>query len=106
MKKNSQAFVKQMLVCLLVTFCFSGSIGLGMVWMRHQIKLLADANRVLEGRIVVVDRHLADTAAVIEAEQSYDVLRERNISLRLGLTKPKEILVPGDPVLHLMAKRN
>jgi hypothetical protein len=106
MKRNSQAFVNQVLVCLLVTFCFSGSIGLGTVWMRHQISLTANANKVLETRIAEVDRHLAETATVIETEQSYEVLRERNVTLRLGLAKPQEVLVPGDPVLYLNSKRN
>lgn len=106
MKKNSQAFANQVLVCLLVTFCFSGSIGLGTVWMRHQISLTANANRLLELRIAEVDRHLAETAAVIETEQSSEMLRARNVSLGLGLTKPQEVLVSGDPVRYLNSKRN
>ncbi|HEX2853177.1 MAG TPA: hypothetical protein VHO24_08065 [Opitutaceae bacterium] len=109
MKNNSHAFINQLLVCLLVTFCFSGSIGLGTVWMRHQISLTANANKALEQRIAEVERHLAETATFIETEQSNDVLRARNTQLRLGLVAPCEaqfVRVTQDPDRHLAAKRN
>jgi hypothetical protein len=109
MKKNSSAFVNQLLVCLLVAFCFSGSIGLGTVWMRHQISITANANKSLEARIAEVERRLAETATVIETEKSNDVLRRRNADLRLGLVPPQEIqcVRPSeDPARHLAAKRN
>lgn len=109
MKNNSHAFINQLLVCLLVTFCFSGSIGLGTVWMRHQISLTANANKSLETRIAEVERHLAETATFIETEQSNDVLRRRNSDLRLGLVPPREaqlVRVAQDPDQYLAAKRN
>ena len=109
MKKNSQAFINQLLVCLLVTFCFSGSIGLGTVWMRHQISLAANSNKELEKSIAEVERHLAETAMFIEAEQSNDVLRRRNAEFRLGLVQPREtqlVRITEDPVRHLAAKAN
>jgi hypothetical protein len=107
MKNNSHAFINQLLVCLLVTFCFSGSIGLGTVWMRHQISLIANANRALEMRIGEVERHLAETATFIETEQSNDVLRVRNTQLKLGLVPPVEIVrLTEDPARHLAAKSN
>ncbi len=109
MKKNSQAFINQLLVCLLVTFGVSGSIGLGTVWMRHQISLTANANKVLEGRIAEVERHLSETAALIETEQSMPVLRSRNEAWKLGLVQPQDrqvIQVTEDADHHLAAKRN
>lgn len=109
MKNNSHAFINQLLVCLLVTFCFSGSIGLGTVWMRHQISLTANANRALEQRIAEVERHLAETATFIETEQSNDMLRRRNLELRLGLVPPQEtqvVRLREDPDHHLAAKAN
>ncbi|MEO7414151.1 MAG: hypothetical protein ABIZ81_12425 [Opitutaceae bacterium] len=109
MKKNSQAFINQLLVCLLVTFCFSGSIGLGTVWMRHQISLTANANKLLEKRIAEVERHLVETVTIIETEQSNDVLRRRNSEMRLGMVQPLEtsvIHVTEDPELHLASKAN
>ena len=109
MKNNSQAFINQLLVCLLVTFCFSGSIGLGTVWMRHQISLTANANKALEGSIAEVERHLAETATFIETEQSNDVLRRRNAEFRLGMVQPQEtqlVRIVEDPTRHLAAKAN
>jgi hypothetical protein len=109
MKNNSHAFINQLLVCLLVTFCFSGSIGLGTVWMRHQISLTANANRSLELHIAEIERHLAETATFIETEQSNDVLRRRNTELRLGLVQPQEtqfVRLTEDPHRHLAAKAN
>lgn len=109
MKNNSHAFINQLLVCLLVTFCFSGSIGLGTVWMRHQISITANSNKALELRIAEVERQLAETTTFIETEQSNDVLRARNTQLRLGLVPPREaqfVRVAEDPDRHLAAKRN
>jgi hypothetical protein len=109
MKNNSHAFINQLLVCLLVTFCFSGSIGLGTVWMRHQISLIANSNKALELRIAEVERHLAETATFIETEQSNDVLRRRNLELRLGLVPPQEtqlVRLTERPDHHLAAKAN
>jgi hypothetical protein len=109
MKRNSHAFVNQLLVCLLVAFCFSGSIGLGTVWMRHQISITANTNKSLEARIAEVERRLAETATVMETEQSNDLLRRRNSELRLGLVAPQEtqfVRLNEDPDRHLAAKRN
>ena len=109
MKNNSHAFINQLLVCLLVTFCFSGSIGLGTVWMRHQISLTANANKNLEQQIAKVERQLAEIANVIETEQSPDLLRRLNVKLRLGMVPPQESQlrrITEDPDRHLAAKAN
>jgi hypothetical protein len=109
MKNNSHAFINQLLVCLLVTFCFSGSIGLGTVWMQQQKARIANANKEIESRIAKVERHLAEYAAVIETEQSPAVLRRRNADLGLGLVQPPEtnlIRITEDPELRLAAKAN
>jgi hypothetical protein len=109
MRKNSQAFINQLLVCLLVTFCVSGSIGLGTVWMRHQISVVANANKGLEQAIAKVERQLAEKAMEIETEQSPDLLRQKNNALRLGLVQAQESQwrrVSEDPDRHLAAKAN
>ena len=77
-KNNSQAFVNQLLVYTLVMICFSGSIGLGTVWLRHQISLTANNTKQLEQRIAESERHLAELNTQITAEQSIDVLARRN----------------------------
>ena len=109
MKKNSQAFVNQLLVCLLVTFGFSGTIGLGTVWMRHQISVTANSNKALEGRIAEIERRLSETSALVEEEQSIPVLRDRNTKWKLGLDAPQDkqfVDVYEDADRYLAAKRN
>jgi len=96
MKRNSQAFVHQLLVCLLVTMAFGGTIGLGTVWMRHQISVTAKANRTLLAEINDVNRRSAALEVQIRGEQRPELLRELNLRFRLGLVPMNEI-----PVVHV-----
>ena len=89
-KKDTHAFVNQLLIYTLVMICFSGSIGLGTVWLRHQISLTANNTKLLEQRIVEAERHLAELNTQVTAEQSIDVLARRNAEWNLGLVLPKE----------------
>ncbi|HNC24799.1 MAG TPA: hypothetical protein PLU52_11380, partial [Opitutaceae bacterium] len=98
-----------LLVYTLVMICFSGSIGLGTVWMRHQISETANATKVLDAKIAELERRATENTAVIEAEQTQAVLLQRNAAWGLGLVNPtKEQFVdlPGDPVRRLAAKHN
>jgi hypothetical protein len=108
-KNNSQAFVNQLLVYTLVMICFSGSIGLGTVWLRHQISLTANNTKQLEQRIAESERHLAELNTQITAEQSIDVLARRNSEWKLGLVLPKEpqvVRVSESPERRLAARNN
>lgn len=96
MKKNSQAFVNQLLVCLLVTMTFGGTLGLGMVWVRHQISVTAKANRALLAAISEVNRRSDDIEAQIRSEQRPELLRQLNLEFRLGLAPMNEV-----PVVHI-----
>jgi hypothetical protein len=96
MKKNSQAFVNQLLVCLLVTMTFGGSIGLGTVWMRHQISLTAKANRALLAEIDEVNRRSDEVEALVRSEQRPELLRRLNLEYRLSLVPMNEV-----PVVHV-----
>ena len=93
MKKKAQAFVNQLLVCLLVTMTFGGTIGLGMVWMRHQISVTAKANRVLDAAIGEINQRSDDIEAVIRSEQRPELLRRLNLEMRLGLVPMNEVRV-------------
>src|SRR6478672_10235987 len=93
MKKNSQAFVNQLVVCLLVTMTFGGSIGLGTVWMRHQISLTAKTNRNLEAAISEINQRSDDIEALIRSEQRPELLRQLNLEMRLGLVPMNEVPV-------------
>jgi hypothetical protein len=96
MKNNPSAFVNQLLVCLLVTICFGGSIGVGTVWMRHQISVTARLNRDLAAEIGRIERLVDEQKTTIETEQAPDKLRGLNAALQLGLVPMSEI-----PVVHV-----
>ena len=104
MRTTNHAFVNQFFLYTLFTICFSGSIGLGTVWMRHQISLTANANKALEARLAELGRHLAETATAIEIEQAPALLEQRNLSMGLGLVRPVAQDVHENPALHLAAK--
>jgi hypothetical protein len=100
-------FINQLLVYTLVMICFSGSIGLGTVWMRHQISLTANAARILDARIAAIERHLTEATAAAETERDTNVLLRRNAEWNLGLVPPNQaqiVHVQEDPVMLLRAK--
>lgn len=106
---SNHGFVNQLLVYTLVMIGFSGSIGLGTVWMRHQISVTANTNRILDARLAAVERHLAETTTAAESERDTHVLLRRNTEWRLGLVPPSQeqvVHVGEDPVMRLAAKRN
>jgi hypothetical protein len=108
-KSDTHAFANQLLVCLLVTLCFSGTLGVGAVWLRHQISVTANSKRDLDARIAQVERRLAETTAAIEGEESSEVLRRRNVEMHLGLVLASEsqvILVTGEDLSRRAAIRN
>jgi Tfp pilus assembly protein PilN len=106
---GTQAFVNQFLVYALVAICGSTSIGLGTVWMRHQISLSANANKVLESQIAGLERRIEEADSAIASEQDPAVLNRRNAEWQLGLVAPAETQVrrvPDDVVMRLAAKHN
>jgi hypothetical protein len=106
---SSRAFVNQFVVYALVAICGSATIGIGTVWMRHQISVAANANKVLEAQIAEVDRRIEETDASVAAEQDPAVLNTRNAEWHLGLVQPGESQVhrvPDDPVLRLASLHN
>jgi hypothetical protein len=109
-KNDRHAFVNQLLVYTLVMICFTGSIGLGTVWLRNQMALTANSIKSYEYRTAEVERRLAETAAMIGAEQSPETLIRRNGEWRLGLAAPdyRTQIVPitENPEERLAARRN
>ena len=106
---GSRAFVNQFMVYALVAICGCASIGLGTVWMRHQISIAANENKVLEASIADLERRVEETGAAIAAEQDPAVLSRRNAEWRLGLVPPGETQVrrvTEDPVARLAAIQN
>jgi hypothetical protein len=106
---DTHAFIHQLVICLLVTFGFGGSVGLSIVWQRHQNALLANSLRVYDARIAEIDRHITETLTKAEGEKSSDVLRHRNTEWSLGLAPvaaQQVQTVTEDPVMRLARRHN
>jgi hypothetical protein len=106
---DTHAFVNQIIVYTLVMICFSGSVGLGTVWMRHQISVTANETRRVETRIAEAERRLAETRILVAGEESLESLNRRNAEWRLGLVPPLESQVrriTESPEKRLAALRN
>lgn len=110
MKRNdASAFINQVLVYTLMMLVFTGSIGLGTVWLRHEISLVANRNQRLQSRLAEVQRHIDDTTAEIAAAQSTENLIRLNSRWHLGLVQPQpgqSEFVPGDVAEWFAARGN
>ena len=87
---------------------FTGSIGFGTVWLRHEISLAANRNKNLQMRLGEVQRHLDQLTAEIAAAESPDALIRFNSARRLGLDlpRPEQIEhVAADPEQELAVKQ-
>lgn len=102
--------MNQLLVYTLVMICFTGSIGLGTVWLRNQMAQTANSIKSYEYRTAEVERRLAETAAMIGVEQSTETLLRRNEEWRLGLASPdyrtQIVRISENPEERLAARRN
>lgn len=96
MKNNAHAFVNQFVILALVTIFCGGSVGLGMVWMRHQISTTANRNRLLAAEFDRVQKLVREKATEVETEQRPEILRQRNAEMRLGLVPLNDV-----PVVHV-----
>ena len=107
MKTSSPAFVNSLLVYSLVAIGCTGSVGLGMVWSRHEISALANENKQLTSRITVIDRQCQEVTAEIAAQEDPVALLKSNDRWHLGLQPPapdRLSYVTLDAVMHLAAK--
>lgn len=91
MKKSSGAFVNQIALWLILAIGFGGSVGMGVVWMRHQISTTANNVRKLAAEKAEVDRLISEKSAFIASEQRPDLLRKLNDEFRLGLVPMSDV---------------
>ena len=108
-KHDTHAFVNQLLVYTLVMICFTGSIGLGTVWMRHQISITANSAKVFDSKLNEIERQISETRAAVERAQDPAMLKLRNEEWNLGLVQPEPqqiAYIDQDPVVRLAAKHN
>jgi hypothetical protein len=105
----ANANINRLIALSLLLLVFSGTLGLGAVWVRQEISQTANRSRALVARIADVERRLDEVNAEVAAAVNPDVLLKQNQAMRLGLGTPKEVQVvrvEGSPELRLAAKRN
>lgn len=105
----ANANVNRLIALSLLLLVFSGTLGLGAVWVRQEISQTANRSRALVAKIADVERRLDEVNAQVAAAVNPDVLLKQNQAMRLGLGTPKEaqvVRVDGSPELRLAAKRN
>lgn len=105
----SNSVVNRVVVLTLLLLVFSGTLGLGAVWVRQEIFSTANRVRITQAHIADVDRQLDEVTAGVATALSPATLLRRNETLRLGLAAPREVQVvrvEGSPELRLAAKRN
>lgn len=107
--KTAASPVNRLFLATLLLLAFAGSIGFATVWLRHQISGVAESNRLLQARIVEVQRRTAEANAEIAGALNPEVLLTQNSNLRLGLAMPRDhqIVSVVDAVeVRLASKRN
>jgi Tfp pilus assembly protein PilN len=106
---SSHAFINQLLVYTIMMICVTGSVGLGTVWLRHQISKTANATKLMEREIAGIERQIAESTARLAAEQSPEMLEFKNEVMELGLVPPQDVQIvriDESPEERLAAKRN
>ena len=88
---------------------FTGSLGLGAVWMRQEISQAANESRLLHARLADIERRLDEVNAQVAAAVNPDALLRQNRTMHLALAAPREVQVVRigeSPEIRLAAKRN
>ena len=105
----SNALVNRLIAMALLLLIFSGTLGLGAVWMRGEISRAANRSRALEGQITDVERRLDEVNAQVASAVNPDALLRQGQVMNLALASPRElqvVRVPESAELRLAAKRN
>jgi hypothetical protein len=105
----AHAFVNQLIALTLFLLIFSGTLGLGAVWVRQAISGTANRSRALEVKIANVERRLDEVNAEVAAALNPDALLQQNQVMQIGLVSPRELQVlrvSESPELRLASKRN
>jgi hypothetical protein len=103
------AHVNRLIALTLLLLVFSGTLGLGAVWVRQEISQTANRSRALVAKVADVERRLDEVNAEIAAAVNPDALLKQNQAMRLGLASPREaqvVRIEGSPELRLLARSN
>jgi hypothetical protein len=105
----AHTLVSRIILLTLALLVFSGSLGLGAVWVRQEISQAANQSRALHVKIADIERRLDEVNAQVAAAVNPDTLLRQNQAMRLALTAPREtqvVRVGESAELRLAAKRN
>src|SRR3954465_8483057 len=105
----ARAFVSQLIALTLLLLVFSGSLGLGAVWVRQEISGSANRSHGIETKIAEVERRLDEVNAEVATALNPSELLRQNEAMMLGLSSPREVQIQrpvGSPELRLATKRN
>ena len=108
-RRPSVSLLNRVLLWSFLLLVYAGAIGFGTVWLRHQIALSANENKVIERRILEIERVLSQVNAELAVALSPDYLITRNRELDLRLARPTEgqiIRVPDEVGMRMAVKRN
>lgn len=103
------ALVNKIVALTLCLLIFSGTLGLGAVWVRQEIFSTANRSNLLEKKIDDIERRLDEVDAGVAIALNPATLLRCNETMRLGLVSPRGEQVvrpPGSPELRLAQKRN
>jgi hypothetical protein len=91
MKQNSRAFINHLVGGAILTIGVGGGVGLGVVWMRHQISTTANQIRKIDAERAETERLISEKTAAIASAQRPDLLRAANDRFRLGLVPMSDV---------------
>ena len=103
------SILNRVLLWSFMLLVYAGAIGFGTVWLRHQIAISANENKVIERRIVEIERVLSQVNSELAVALSPDYLIARNRELDLRLARPVEtqiVRIRDDVEMRLVIKRN
>ncbi|HET7535572.1 MAG TPA: hypothetical protein VFJ90_03905 [Candidatus Didemnitutus sp.] len=105
----ANALVNQLVALTLGLLVFTGTLGLGAVWVRQEIFSATNRARALEIQIADVERRIDELDSDVAAALNPGELLRQNEFMHLGLVAPRELQVARvgeSPELRLAAKRN
>jgi hypothetical protein len=101
--------INRVILLTLMLLVFTGTLGLGAVWMRQEISQTANRSRALEDRLTDAQRRLDELSAEVATAVNPRALLRQNETMRLALGTPRETQVQRVAVsaeLKLVQKRN
>jgi hypothetical protein len=94
-KTDASAFINQVLVYTLMVLVFTGSIGLGTVWLRHEISVVANRNQRLQAQLADVQPR-PEQSEYVRGDVERRLLARRNQDLFTVEVQPA-VLRRGNP---------